>query len=216
MWEARKRSLAAEKPAAAASHEADNPGLVDIESRLKAVTAEEQARRKDVDRIQKMLQGYEGRLNMTPVREQQLAEVTRNYDNAKALYQSLLQKMQNSELATNLEKRQEGQRFRLIDAPTLPQKPIEPDRLQIVLAGWLSGLCLAVGLTITREFVDETVRSEEDLKQCTSLPVLVRVPILRSPVDERRYRRNQALELAGAMLLLVLSVGTGVYTYLVI
>lgn len=220
MWEIRSRNAKTAESPEHATHGAVaaslTPTMIDIDSRLKGVTAEVTNRRKDVAQIQGLLRSYQGRLNMTPVREQQLAEVTRNYENSRALYQSLLQKKEESELATNLEKRQEGERFRLIDPPTLPQKPVEPNRLEIVLAGWLSGLCLAVGLAATREFTDDTLRTEMDLSRSTPLPVLVRLPVILSPLEEKRKLRGRFLELAGASLLFALSVGAGIYTCLVI
>src|SRR3989454_3710750 len=109
------------------------PALIDVDSRLKAVTAEIENDKREVDKLRKRIEVIHAHLSLTPMREQQLAEVTRNYENSRQYYQSLLQKKLESELATNLEKRQQGERFRVIDPASLPQKPHEHNRALIIL-----------------------------------------------------------------------------------
>src|SRR5207245_4328105 len=131
-------------------------------------------------KLRKRNEVIHSRLSLTPMREQQLAEVTRNYENSRQYYQSLLQKKLESELATNLEKRQQGERFRVIDPASLPQKPHEPNRALIILVGWLAGIFGGVGLTAVRECTDETLRSA-DMVPLTRFSVLSRIPVLRPP-----------------------------------
>jgi hypothetical protein len=64
---------------------------------------------------------------MTPEAEQQLADVSHGYEEAKAIYNSLLQKQNQSQLATKLQRRQQGEQFRIIDSPSLPDKPSSPN-----------------------------------------------------------------------------------------
>ncbi len=192
-----------------------DPALMEVESRLKAGVIEIQHREKDMDTLRTGTRELQSRLNLTPVREQQLAEVTRAYENSRQYYQSLLQKKLQSELATNLEKRQQGEQFRILDPASLPGKPEEPSRLEIILIGWALGLCVGVGLIAFREFNDGTLRSEKEISVSTKLPVLVRIPVLHTPREEVRQRWYRGLEVAGVTLLILLSASTGVYTYLV-
>src|SRR5207244_11313375 len=133
------------------------------------------------------------------IREQQRSEVTRNYENSRQYYQSLLQKKLESELATNLEKRQQGERFRIIDPPSLPQTPHEPNRVIIILVGWVAGIFAGVGLTTLRESTDDTLRSE-DLGHITRFPVLARIPVLRSPSEQARQTWDRTVDVAGVAL----------------
>jgi hypothetical protein len=64
---------------------------------------------------------------MTPEAEQQLADVSHGYEEAKVIYNSLLQKQNQSQLATKLQQRQQGEQFRIIDPPSLPDKPSSPN-----------------------------------------------------------------------------------------
>ena len=156
----------------------------------------------------------ESRLNLTPLREQQLAEVNRNYENSKQNYQSLLQKKMQSELATNLEKRQQGEQFRIIDPPNLPLKPSEPNRLEIITIGWVLGLCIGLGLTAMKEMTDEAIHNERALVESVPIPVLVHVPVLNSRRERVRTHLARLTEATVTVFLLAVSVGMGIYTYL--
>ena len=75
--------------------------------------------------------------------EQQLADLTRGYDQSKANYDNLLKKESDSKMATSMEQMQQGERFRMLDPPSLPLKPAFPDRLKFCACGL--GFGLAVG-----------------------------------------------------------------------
>lgn len=186
---------------------------MEIESRLKAVAVEVRNRQMEADKLRNRVQEFQSRLSLTPVREQQLAEVTRAYENSREYYQSLLKKKLQSELASNLEKHQQGEQFRILDPASLPEKPDEPSPLEIILIAWGLGLCVGVGLTALRELNDRVLQSEKDISRSTKLPVLARIPVLYTAREETRGKWYRGLEVAGITLLVVLSVGTEIYTY---
>jgi protein tyrosine kinase modulator len=189
------------------------PALAEIESRLKAVAVQIEGYNKDFQDLRKRSQAVQARLNVAPLHEQQLAEVTRNYENSREYYQSLLQKSLQSGLATNLEMRQQGEQFRIIDPATLPEKPIEPNRAQITLYGWILGLCVGAGLCALREMTDRSVRTKRDLGRVTSIPVLVTVPVLRSRMQEIRHKSFYFVEVGAMTALILVSLATCVYAY---
>src|SRR5262249_51812005 len=103
---------------------------MEVESQIKANKMEIENRQKAIQELQRRIDEYQARLNLTPVREQQLAGLTRNYEQSRRNYEQLLAKRDQSEMATDLEKRQEGEQFRILDPPNLPQKPYSPNRLR--------------------------------------------------------------------------------------
>jgi protein tyrosine kinase modulator len=221
-WEQSRKQLE-QKPKSAPSTDASTtatpspaaPALAEVESRLKATQAEIDSYQAAAKKLRARMDDLESRLNLTPLREQQLAEVTRNYDNSRQNYQSLLQKKLQSELATNLEKRQQGEQFRIIDPPNLPLKPSEPNRLEIITIGWALGLCVGLGLTALLEMTDETIHNERNLLESLPVPVLVHVPVIRSRGERMRTRLYRVGEAMATVLLLAVSVAMGIYTYLV-
>ena len=104
---------------------------MEVESQLKANEIEMANRQRAIGELQGRIADYQSRLNRTPVREQELADITRDYDQSRTYYESLLAKRNQSELATNLEKRQQSEHFRIIDPPSLPIKPYSPEPLQV-------------------------------------------------------------------------------------
>ncbi len=189
--------------------DATQPNLIEVNSRLKAVDVDLQNRRKEIDRLRERIQTLQAHLNLTPVRAEQLAEVTRNYQDAKERYESLLQKESQSELATNLEKRQQGEQFRIIDPASLPERPVEPNRAEIIMGGWLLGLLAGVGFVALKEATDSRLHGKPDLEAATSLPILVSVPLLQSPWDLAAAKRHYLIEALAAAFLVVTSLGVG-------
>ncbi|PYU23089.1 MAG: hypothetical protein DMG32_16855 [Acidobacteria bacterium] len=189
--------------------------LAEVDGQLKVTKLGIENYQQEAKKLRARMDDLEHRLNLTPLREQQLAEVTRNYDNSRQNYQSLLQKKLQSTLATNLEKRQQGEQFRIIDPPNLPLKPSEPNRLQIITIGWALGLGVGLGLTVLLAMIDETIHNERNLLEFVQAPVLVHVPVIRSRWERIRRRVYQVCEATAAVLLLAASVGIGIYTYLV-
>jgi succinoglycan biosynthesis transport protein ExoP len=187
--------------------------LAEIDSRLKAIQAEIESGKRESDDLRKRLPELQNRLNMTPVREQELAGVMRQYESARTQYQSLLQKKMGSELASNLEQRQGGEQFRLLDPASLPKRP-EPGRLKIIILGWVLGFGVGVALTVMRESTDETVHRESDLEAHDSIDVLARIPTLRTKSERSRQNLLRTVEVVALTLVTLVSLGTGAHTFL--
>ena len=116
--------------------------MMQIQSQLKANRLEIQNYQQQVKKIETQIADYQARLNLTPATEQELADISRGYEESKANYDSLLQKQNQSQLATSLEERQQGEQFRILDPPSLPARPSSPNHLLISLAGLLVGFAV--------------------------------------------------------------------------
>lgn len=160
---------------------------------------------KDEKRLKAEIEQYQSRLNATPVREQQLAGILRNYDQLKQDYTDLLAKESQSQMAADLEKRQEGQQFRLIDRPSLPTVPSSPNRINMSLGGVAGGIGLGLALALLMHMKDSSFHSEEDLSRRFALPLVVGVPLLLTSQEERSRTRKRAFEwVAGSGLVLTI------------
>lgn len=126
--------------------------------------------------LQRQIQLYERRVESVPAREQELAVLERDYENTKKNYESLLDKKLNAKISENLEKRQKGEQFRILDPANLPERPFKPVPLQIGLMGIAGGLGLGVALAFIREKLDSSIRKPEEVERITSVPVLASIP----------------------------------------
>src|SRR5581483_3597660 len=125
---------------------------------------------------QKQLRIYSERVEKAPAREQELAILVRDYENTKKNYESILDKKLNAKISENLEKRQKGEQFRILDPANLPERPFKPQKVTILLAGILFGIAGGVGLALLLEQLDSSVRKPEVLEQAISVPVLATIP----------------------------------------
>jgi polysaccharide chain length determinant protein (PEP-CTERM system associated) len=121
---------------------------------------------------------YQKRIEDTPKREQELILLTRDYDLLKANYQSLLDKKIQAQMAENLERKQQGEQFRILDPARVPGTPIKPDRNKILLMGLMAGLATGLGLAWFRESLDQSFHTVSDVETYLGIPVLVTIPNL--------------------------------------
>jgi polysaccharide biosynthesis transport protein len=187
--------------------------IAQLKSQLEANTIEIQHNLAEQKDIEARIAEYQQRLNLTPVREQQLADLLRGYDLSKKNYDDLLSKKEESELSTRLIKRQQGQRFRIVDQPSLPSKPSNPARLKISLAGLLAGIGMGLILAFFVETKDHSLRTEQDLRRIFAFPLLLGVPELLGKAEERRRTRLAVLEWLGGTIMCLLIGASEFYVY---
>lgn len=188
-----------------ALHELDGLGqnspLPQLQGQLKANQLEVKNREHRIDELQQRINEYQARLNAAPAIEQQYAEVTRGYDQSKAIYDDLLKKENSSEMATSMEQLQQGEHFTVLDPPSLPIKPDFPNRLKFCGIGLGLGLVVAAVFVVGFEFADDRLHSEAELRALLPMTILSEVPEVVQPSDEAR--RKKRLVLSWAMTIVV-------------
>jgi uncharacterized protein involved in exopolysaccharide biosynthesis len=158
--------------------------MMELQSQLKVNRLEIANRERSIRELQARIGDYQSRLNREPIREQQLTDITRGYDQSRANYDSLLKKKNDSELATSLELQQQGEHFKILDPPSLPTRPYSPDRLKWSGIGLGIGLVLGAVVTGAAEVLDDRVYSEKELKKLVPVNVIVEIPNLPTVGDK--------------------------------
>jgi polysaccharide chain length determinant protein (PEP-CTERM system associated) len=153
----------------------DSPHLKQLNAQLRAAQQTLAVTRDEQSAIQQKIRTYESRIESRPMIEEEYKQVTRDHETALQFYNTLLTKMNESSMATALERRQQGEHFRVMDPPNLPESPAFPNRLAFALGGF--GLGLLVGLLIASllEYRDTSLRSELDVWTFTKLPTLATI-----------------------------------------
>ena len=147
---------------------------------------------KDQDRLRVEIGKYQSRVQMSPVVEEQFKALTRDYQSALGFYNDLLNKKTQSEMAADLERKQQGEQFRIMDPPNLPQVPTSPNRPLITLAGLAVGIAIGLGIAFLLELRNHAIRSEEDVAFYLELPTLGMVPNLGSNTKDAKKGRRLA------------------------
>jgi polysaccharide biosynthesis transport protein len=178
-----------------------------LQGQLRANQLEISNRERAIASFQERINEYQGRLNGAPATEQQMAELTRGYDQSKASYDDLLKKKNESAMATSMEQMQQGARFSVLDPPSLPIRPDFPDHLKFCGFGLLAGVILGVVVVGAFEWFDDRMYDEKEIKVLLSMAIVSEIPQMTSPADEERTRRIFILKWAttGAVFLIILA-----------
>jgi succinoglycan biosynthesis transport protein ExoP len=177
-----------------------NPATVQLQGQLKANQIDMANKERDIAALKAKIDSYQGRLNQEPAREQQFADLTRNYEQSKADYAELLKKKNESQMATSMELLQQGEHFRMIDPPSLPLKPDFPNRLKFCGIGLGIGIALGGALAVGTEFLDDRLYNEKALKELLPVSVISEIPAITSPDEERKQERKLWVSWAAAGL----------------
>ncbi|MBZ5667238.1 MAG: lipopolysaccharide biosynthesis protein [Acidobacteriia bacterium] len=138
----------------------------------------------DQKRLQSQINVYQSRTAMSPNVEEQYKLLTRDNDNAQALYKDLLTKKSSAELGTSMENQQQGEQMHILSAAGLPDSPSFPNRPLFAAGGFGAGLALGLLIAIWLEFSDKSIRTEKDAAAIMDLPLLISVPWLGEDEDE--------------------------------
>jgi polysaccharide chain length determinant protein (PEP-CTERM system associated) len=172
-----------------------------IDQTIKDLQSEKRKVQREIDRLTKLVDD-------TPKRQLELLELQRDYTMIQGQYNSLLSKKLESQLAENLERRQKGEQFRVIDSAKRPEKPFKPDVTRIMLLATLIGLAAGFGLALGTEHLDQSFRDYDNLSEFLQLPVLAVIPQIETAADAKRKRKLRIFTyFASAFLLLVISAG---------
>lgn len=210
-----KDSASGEKRKLSPSELRTQAPVMQVESELKSNDLEIANDKAEIRNINNQISQYQSRLNLTPMREQQLAGLIRDHDQSQKNYDDLLKKSQQSELATNLVDRQQGEQFKLIDPPSLPLKPYFPDRTKMALAGIAVGLALGIIIAGAMEFADMHVHTDAQVKDLVGTAMMVvGVPSLWTPGEVRKNKRSAWMQAVTASLLLLVVVSVTAFTVL--
>ena len=151
--------------------------------------------------IQDQIRLLQSHVQASPMVEQQLKELTRNYQTALDSYNDLLKKQQKSSMAIDLEHQQQSETFRVLDPPSLPLKPSFPKKLYFVGGGFGAGVALGIAILYLLAMADKAMYTERDVELCLKLPVLTMVPNVgpvltgrAAPIRERQGVRAQLIK----------------------
>ncbi len=173
-------------PAARTSRPVQSPAEAALQGQYEELNIEIGRLKARQKALEKQTAEYQARVENTPAREQQMLAIQRDYENTKSHYQSLLDKKLNARISENLEKRQQGEQFRIMDPANLPVKPFSPDQTKIILFGLLGGLAAGAGLAYLREMADTSFAGPEELEAVLQLPVLAAIPNISMALKKER------------------------------
>jgi polysaccharide biosynthesis transport protein len=167
--------------------------LLQLQNQLQGDEVEISNREQAIASLKSRINDYQGRLSTEPAIAQQLADLTRGYDQSQANYNDLLKKENDSQMATSMEQLQEGERFTMLDPPSLPLKPDFPNRLKMCGAGLGAGLALGFLVVVGLEFLDDRMHNDKEIQMLLPVPAISEIPEIITPSDVRSAKMRMAV-----------------------
>lgn len=181
-----------------------NFALMQQKNQLAQMNREIQALNSGINTIQEKMAVYQKRVEETPKREQDLLSLKRDYGNIQSVYSSLMNRKLEAELSVNMEKKQKGEQFRILDHARIPEKPISPDVKKLFIFSLAGGLGCAGGIVFLLEMFDLSIRRDEDIETKLGLAILAAIPSLKNPGAQLKKRLEIVLFSLAATYALVM------------
>ncbi len=182
----------------------DNPAYVTLSSQLASTRSEIDSTRRQIAMLQGRQDGYRGRIAASPRVEEGYKTLLSERNNLQLKYDDLMKKYMEAKVAHGLEKEQMGEKFTIIDAARLPERPVSPNVPAILLIGLILGVGAGAGAASLQEFSDNSARTPEELSRATGFPVLAGIPEIVTWQTQERKDPKRRLIIAGSVAALVL------------
>ena len=168
---------------------------------------------KNIAELTSQVNLYQKRVENTPKREQELLSLKRDYDNANKRYNSILSRKFEAQIAVNLEKKQKGEQFRVIDSARLPQKPVEPNMKKLFMLVLVAVLGIVPGLVFLMEYLDTSFTKPDEIESLLGIPVVATLPVVYYQKDILKQKLFQFLSTFIITISFVLFIGFAVLTF---
>jgi len=189
-----------------------DPRILDLRAQLRTASSEVDTLKKDADGIKTMINQYQGRVESTPKREQEYAALSRDYNITQENYQKMLDRLYEAKRAEDMEKRQQGGQFRVVDYAVPPEIPVSPNPLKIAAIFLVLGLGTGAGIIVLMESLDTSIKGVHHIETLSgNIPCITAVPLALTEEDKRKQKMMNTMFLGinGALLV----VGTAVVLF---
>lgn len=187
-------------PARSTLAPADQKRLSDMQAERESLDRRIALNQAEEVRLRRVLSEYGAKVEAAPGREAEATELMRDYDTLDEQYRTLLGRTQQSKIAADLERRQIGEQFKLIDPARLPERPISPNRVRLNMMGAMAGLAIGLVLIALLEYRNTSFRTEDDVALSLALPVLAVIPAMITRRERQRTRRRRLVAISASVV----------------
>jgi len=166
------------------------PEIQQLRAQLHQIGVTIDLKRHEQEQLQKQIKVYQDRLQLSPAIQQEFKSLTRDYQTALDFYNDLLKKRNESQMATDLERRQQGEQFRVLDPPSLPERPSFPNRPLFGLGGLGVGLAFGVAIAHFSELRDKSLRTKRDVETYLGVPTLAVISSMSPAATKIKIRTS--------------------------
>jgi len=174
----------------------DHPAVISTQKRIAQLKGarEKELVRMETQGLDVQDAGFQEIAYSVPRQQQELARLLRDTKVNAGLYEQLLQRLESAKISKRLDNEEEGTRFKVLEPPRLPSKPIKPDIFRLILFGFAIVLGLGGGIVFLKELSNASFRSVEEAKKALPLPILGAIAVIDLNRMEKGYAKQQIRE----------------------
>ncbi len=199
--------------ATASESNPENPAYINLKTQIASAEMEIRSLNQEKKRLQEKINHYQQLIDNIPLVEKEYNDLIRDQQADQAKYQEIMNKLMEAKVSQGMEESQQAERFTIIDPALTPERPAKPNRLAIVLIGFVLALGFGVGLAAIRENLNTTVKNPAELSRSTGLPVLANVPLLETEEDIQRQKRRKIMMVG--IILVIIAIGLVMINYFI-
>lgn len=166
----------------------DNPVYIGLMTQIVTIDSQIEGYRQQQAQIKEEVEDYRKRIENGPVVETEYNELTRDLATTKAKYNDLLGKLMQAKVSQGMESSQRGERFSISEPAGVPGKPYKPNRILILVLGFMLAFGAGTGIVALMEVVDVSLKSPKEVTVCTGLPVFSVFPMVRTDEEIRKAK----------------------------
>jgi uncharacterized protein involved in exopolysaccharide biosynthesis len=179
-----------------AANKPDNPTYINLITQINSVEAAINSLMLEKQKVQSRLEDYQRKVEKAPSVEREYQDLIRDYDTARNKYNDINHKLMEARVSQGMDKSQKGERFTITEPAYLPKKPYKPNRLAIILLGFVLAAGGSIGFAAIREALDHSIRTADQLHEVTGLPVFSVVPLIETDYEKKiRIAKKTAIVL---------------------
>ena len=160
-----------------------NPIYQQLREELNKTDAEMQSLKARSSELARQQQLAKGVLGGMPKEQEEWTKLQRDRTVYQHIYDDLLKKLETARVSNALELSDNGTKFKVVDPATLPQSPIKPDRVMLILFGIFFGMASGAGVVVGIDYLNHSFKNEESIEASLNIPVLVAIPSLAIESD---------------------------------
>jgi succinoglycan biosynthesis transport protein ExoP len=189
---------------------ADSPIATQLQAQLNATDTQIGALQMRSSELRTRMTQLEDRLSMTPQVEREYQTVTRDLASARAKYDELVKRRMDAEVSEAAIQGGRADKFRVLQAPSVPSKPAKPQRIAMFLVGLVLACVIGLSVAVATEAMDQTVRGSRDVREILNISPLAAVPMISNSIAvelrKKRMLRIGTCALAGVVAMYLISV----------
>jgi len=171
-----------------AEQKPDNPTYINLKSQIVSSENEMKFLKQQKEKITQEIELYQKRIDNSPSIEKEHNDLTRDYESAKHKYKEIMSQLMTANISKGMENKQRGERFIIKSNAYLPEKPYKPNRIGIILLGFILAIGSGVVLSAFQESFDNSIKTSNQIKNLTGVPVFSTISLIETD-EELRSRR---------------------------